>query len=51
MTWYWEFGDGATASGKNVTHAWPSIGSYDVTLWVTDDHKQQSSVTKKISIK
>ena len=51
VTWYWEFGDGATASGKNVTHAWPSIGSYDVTLWVTDDHKQQSSVTKKISIK
>lgn len=51
VTWYWEFGDGATATGSKATHAWPTMGTYDVTLWVTDNHGQQASTTKKISIK
>jgi penicillin-binding protein 1A len=50
VTWYWEFGDSATATGPRATHAWPAIGTYEVTLWVTDDKGQQSSVTKKIKV-
>ncbi len=35
--WDWEFGDGATASGTTVTHAYTMVGSYTVTLTVTDN--------------
>ncbi len=51
VKWYWEFGDGATGIGKNVSHAWTSPGTYDVTLWVTDDKSQQASVTKTIKVR
>lgn len=33
----WEFGDGATASGKTVSHAYLAEGSYSVILLVKDD--------------
>ena len=49
-TWYWEFGDGATGNGMKVQHAWAAIGEYEITLWVTDDHGQQSSITKSIKV-
>ena len=35
--WYWDFGDGNTASGELVNHTYNSPGSYMVTLTVTDD--------------
>lgn len=33
----WDFGDGATADGQQVTHLFESPGVYDVLLSVTDD--------------
>ncbi|MBN2468059.1 MAG: PKD domain-containing protein, partial [Deltaproteobacteria bacterium] len=33
----WDFGDGATAGGAHVTHAYREAGTYEVTLGVTDD--------------
>lgn len=33
----WEFGDGATAQGANVSHAWDEPGTYTVTLTATND--------------
>ena len=33
----WDFGDGATDSGIQVSHAYTQAGSYQVTLTVTDD--------------
>jgi len=51
VTWYWEFGDGTTATGQSTTHVWAANGSYDVVLWVTDDHGQQASTSKRITIK
>jgi PKD repeat protein len=35
----WDFGDGATATGRTVTHAFPSAGTRSVTLTVTDDQQ------------
>jgi len=48
--WYWEFGDSATSEGKKATHAWTEPGTYEVTLWVTDDAGLQASITKQIEI-
>jgi len=49
--YYWEFGDGQTAAGKSPTHTWSTPGSYEVTLWVTDNAGQQGSVTKAVVVK
>lgn len=51
VKWLWEFGDGGTATGSKVSHTYATPGTYEVTLWVTDDHGQQASLTRKISIK
>jgi PKD repeat protein len=32
----WSFGDGGTAGGSSVTHAWSAEGAYLVTLYVVD---------------
>lgn len=50
-TYYWEFGDGSTGSGKKVGHTYETPGSFDVTLWVTDNSGKQHSLTKTITVK
>jgi len=49
----WEFGDGVkdSASGKVATHKYAAPGSFDVTLWLTDDAGHTVSATKKITLK
>ncbi|MFO8129354.1 MAG: choice-of-anchor L domain-containing protein, partial [Bacteroidales bacterium] len=37
-TWDWSFGDGATATGQNVTHTYSSPGTYSVMLVVGNDN-------------
>ena len=49
-TYYWEFGDGFDANGKTVTHHFGDPGRFEVTLWVTDDEGQTSSVTREIVV-
>lgn len=51
VTYLWEFGDGAKASGKTTTHIFGTPGTYTVTLWITDDHEQTESVTKSVVVK
>ena len=36
-SWAWDFGDDATSTAQNPTHAYTAIGTYTVTLTVTDD--------------
>lgn len=35
---HWDFGDGSTATGKEVSHSFQGAGIYSVCLKVTDDH-------------
>ncbi len=46
----WDFGDGATGSGKTASHTYAAAGSYDVKLTVTDDGGATDSVTKSVSV-
>ncbi len=41
----WDFGDGSTTAGIEVTHIYTSAGRYVVTLTVTDDSGIKSSAT------
>jgi outer membrane protein assembly factor BamB len=36
FTWYWQFGDGTTSAEENPTHTYAAIGTYTVTLTLTD---------------
>jgi PKD repeat protein len=36
ITWYWEFGDGTTATDKNPVHSYTNPGKYTVSLTVTN---------------
>jgi PKD repeat protein len=42
----WNFGDGATGSGINVTHAFTAAGAFTVTLTVTDDAGQTGTASQ-----
>ena len=35
-SWFWDFGDGTTASGADTTHTYTAFGIYPVSLTVTD---------------
>jgi len=54
VSYVWEFGDGTKGAGKTVAHTYSAAGissSFEVILWVTDDHGLVSSVRKTISVK
>jgi PKD repeat protein len=36
VNYHWDFGDGTTAAGAEVTHNYPLIGDYNVTITATD---------------
>ncbi len=52
-TWEWDFGDGATSTLQNPTHAYTTPNLYTVTLEVTDSASQtaQDTTTANISQK
>lgn len=43
VSYFWEFGDGATSTGVTTTHAYVATGTYDVILTVTDNNDATSS--------
>ncbi len=50
LTYEWTFGDGSTASGGRVTHAYAAKGTYTATLKVTDAGGLSSSTTIPITV-
>jgi 1A family penicillin-binding protein len=48
----WEFGDGTkdTASGAVANHKYTAPGTFDATLWITDDAGHTASVTHKVTV-
>jgi PKD repeat protein len=50
VSWAWTFGDGGTASGPTVTHAFRLAGNYAVTLTVADSANRAASATKNVTI-
>jgi flagellin-like protein len=46
----WTFGDGASATGENVTHEYASTGTYDVTLEIETPGGRTRSVTRTVTV-
>ena len=45
----WTFGDGATGTGKTVSHAFTSAATFNVTLTVTNDRGVSASTTTAVT--
>lgn len=50
QSYEWQFGDGSTGAGSNVTHSFAAAGSYEVSLTVTDNDGASSTQTESISV-
>jgi PKD repeat protein len=50
VSYDWKFGDGGTASGARVLHAFAATGTYTVTLTVTDDSGLSASATATATV-
>jgi PKD repeat protein len=50
ITAEWNFGDGSTGSGITTSHAYSSLGTYTVTLTVTDNAGVRSITTQTVSV-
>jgi PKD repeat protein len=46
----WTFGDGATGTGRVVSHAYTKAGTYTVTLSVANDRGRTASVSKFVAV-
>jgi chitinase len=46
----WEFGDGASATGRTPTHTYEAAGSYTVTVTVTDDRNGTDRARKTVEV-
>jgi PKD repeat protein len=50
VSYAWDFGDSATATGPTASHAYAVAGTYQVTLVVTDDRGGTSTVTHPVTV-
>ncbi|MEB0261354.1 MULTISPECIES: PKD domain-containing protein [unclassified Mucilaginibacter] len=50
VQWNWTFGDGQTATGRNVSHTYGDVGKFDVTLNITDENGCTSTIKHQVEI-
>jgi len=50
LTYIWDFGDGETAEGADVTHTYADAGDYTGTLTVTDDDGAEATEEKGVQV-
>jgi PKD repeat protein len=46
----WTFGDGASSTANNPSHAYANAGTYSVTLTVVDDDGEADSIIKSVAV-
>jgi gliding motility-associated-like protein len=52
VNWVWNFGDGtATGSGSSTSHPYPAVGTYLVTMIVTDNNGCKDTITDTVKVK
>ncbi len=50
VSWFWDFGDGQTSTAQNVAHRYQSLGTYIVSLTITDNAEGTDMVSKEVTI-
>jgi PKD repeat protein len=50
VSYAWDFGDNAKASGKTATHSYAAAGTYTVTLTVTDNQGATGTTTQSVTV-
>ena len=50
VRYQWDFGDGGSASGSTASRVYPTVGTYTVTLTVTDDAGRRGVMSTSVQV-